>query len=98
MPILPNCATALKKLCGNIDDINGRDIATIVLQDPLMAVKMLSYIQPLSGKRLHSDIRRISSTPSWSGDQSLLRQHRHTADHETMLGKNPKAYSAFYAV
>ncbi|MBV5337036.1 MAG: hypothetical protein J0653_03410, partial [Deltaproteobacteria bacterium] len=56
MPILRQTARRLEEARENIDDINGRDIANIVLQDPLMAVRILAYIQPLSGKRLHSDI------------------------------------------
>ena len=61
MPILRQTARRLEEARQNIDKISGRDVAAIVLQDPLMAVRVLAYIQPLHGKHLRSDITTIAN-------------------------------------
>ncbi len=61
MPVLRQTARRLEEARQNIDKISGRDVAAIVLQDPLMAIRVLAYIQPLHGKHLHSDITTIAN-------------------------------------
>ena len=61
LPILRQTLRRLDEAHAKIDSISGREIAAIVLQDPLLTVRVLSHIQPLSGKRLHSDITNIGN-------------------------------------
>jgi HD-like signal output (HDOD) protein len=61
MPILRQTVRRLEEVRQNIEQVNGRDIAAIVLQDPLLAVKVLAYIQRFEGKYLHSDITTIAN-------------------------------------
>ena len=61
LPILRQTLRRLDEARAKIDSISGREIAAIVLQDPLLTVRVLSHIQPLSGKRLHSDITNIGN-------------------------------------
>ena len=62
MPILRQTARRLEEARRNIDRIGGRDIAAIVLQDPLMAIRVLACIQPFRGKHLRSDITTIAKS------------------------------------
>ena len=60
MPILRQTARRLEEARQRIDKVSGRDISHIVLQDPLMAVRVLAYIQPFRGKHLRKDITTIA--------------------------------------
>lgn len=61
LPILRQTERRLEEARAGIDRVSGREIAAIVLQDPLMAVRVLSYIQPMRGKHLRTDITTIAS-------------------------------------
>jgi HD-like signal output (HDOD) protein len=61
LPILRQTARRLEEARAGIDRVNGRDIAAIVLQDPLMTIRVLAYIQPFRGKHLQSDITTIGN-------------------------------------
>lgn len=91
LPILRQTARRLEEAQTNIDDINGRDIAAIVLLDPLMAVRVLSYIQPLSGKRLHSDITNIGNAIMMQGIYPFFANIGTPPTLESMLRAEPQA-------
>ncbi|MEI7613890.1 MAG: HDOD domain-containing protein [Betaproteobacteria bacterium] len=91
MPILRQTARKLEEARENIDEINGRDIANIVLQDPLMAIRLLAYIQPLSSKRLRSDITTIASAVMMMGIEPFFDTLGKPATIEAMLNIEPKA-------
>ena len=90
LPILRQTARRFEEARNNIDDISGRDIATIVLLDPLMAVKVLSYIQPLSGKRLHSDITNIGNAIMMQGINPFFANIGTPPTIEAMLREEPQ--------
>jgi len=71
--------------------VNGRDIAAIVLQDPLMAVRVLAYIQPYVGKRLRSDITTIAGAVMMLGVEPFFRKFENPLTIEAMLGDEPQA-------
>ena len=50
LPVLRHTVWQLDELRAKIDHVSGRDIARVVLQDPLMTVKVLAYIQPFAGR------------------------------------------------
>lgn len=91
MPILRQTARRLEEARENIDRINGRDIANIVLQDPLMAVRVLAYIQPLSAKRLHSDITTIGNAVMMLGIEPFFNSLGTPVTLEAMLQHDPQA-------
>lgn len=91
LPILRQTARRLEEALHNIDEVSGRDIANIVLQDPLMAVRVLAYIQPFVGKRLRSDITTIGSAVMMLGVEPFFRKFENPVTIEAMLGDEPQA-------
>ena len=59
LPVLRLTRRQLEQAAMNIDNVSGKEIARIVLRDPLMTVKVLNYIQPYRGKSLRSDITTV---------------------------------------
>ena len=91
MPILRQTARRLEEARNNIDRVNGRDIAAIVLQDPLMAVRVIAYIQSFSGKHLRSDITTIGNAVMMLGIEPFFRKFDTPLTIEAMLKTEPQA-------
>ena len=91
MPILRQTARRLEEARQNIDHINGRDIAAIVLQDPFMAVRVLGCIQPFQGKHLHSDITTIANAVMMLGIEPFFSRFETPLTIEAMLKSEPQA-------
>ena len=91
MPILRQTARKLEQSQEHIETISGRDIANIVLQDPLMAVRVLAYIQPFTGKHLRSDITTIANAVMMLGVEPFFRKFETPNTIETMLRDEPQA-------
>jgi len=91
MPILRQTARRLEEARANIDSVSGRDVAAIVLQDPLLAIRVLAYIQPFSGKRLHSDITTIGNAGLMLGIEPFFESLGTPVTIETMLKHEPQA-------
>jgi HD-like signal output (HDOD) protein len=91
LPILRYTARRLEEARQNIDRIGGREVSHIVLQDPLMAVRVLAYIQPFSGKRLRSDITTIASAVTMLGIEPFFAQFDNPITVENMLKTEPQA-------
>lgn len=85
LPILRQTARRLEEAQQNIDKVNGRDIAHIVLQDPLMAIRVLAYIQPFSGKHLRSDITTIANAVMMLGIEPFFNKFKSPVTIEAML-------------
>ena len=91
MPVLRQTARRLEEARQNIDSISGRDIATIVLQDPLMAVRVLAYIQSFSGNRLRSDITTIGNAIMMLGIEPFFKKFEAPLTLEATLKNEPQA-------
>ena len=91
LPVRRHTARQLEEAREKIDRISGRDIARIVLQDPLMTVKVLAYIQPFAGKRLRSDITTIASAVMMIGVEPFFEKFRELITVEHMLKTEPQA-------
>ena len=91
MPILRQTARKLEQARQNVDTISGRDIASIVLQDPLMAVRVLAYIQPFTGKHLRSEITTIANAVMMLGVEPFFRKFEAPNTIEAMLKDEPQA-------
>ena len=91
MPILRQTARKLEQARQNMATISGRDIAGIVLQDPLMAVRVLAYIQPFTGKHLRSEITTIANAVMMLGIEPFFRKFEAPNTIETMLKDEPQA-------
>ena len=91
IPILRQTARRLDEARQNDDRINGRDIAAIVLQDPLLAVRVLAYIQPFRGKHLRSDITTIGNAIMMLGVEPFFRRFESPITIESLLKNEPQA-------
>ena len=91
MPILRQTARRLEEARQDIDKVNGRDIAEIVLQDPLMAIRVLAYIQPFRGKHLRSDITTIANAVMMLGVEPFFTRFDTPVTIEAMLKNEPQA-------
>ena len=58
LPVLRHTVRRLADARERMESVSGREIAHIILQDPMMTVRMLAYIQPLRGSRLRNDVTR----------------------------------------
>ncbi len=91
IPILRKTARRLEEARQNSDRVNGRDIAAIVLQDPLMAIRVLAYIHPFRGKHLRSDITTIANAVMMLGIEPFFTHFESPATIETTLKDEPQA-------
>lgn len=91
MPILRQTARRLEEARAQGDRVSGRDIASIVLHDPLMAVRVLAYIQPFRGRHLRSDITTIGSAVMMLGIEPFFQKFENPLTIESMLKEEPQA-------
>jgi HD-like signal output (HDOD) protein len=90
LPILRQTARRLEEARQNIDRVSGRDIAKIVLLDPLMAVRVLAFIQPIHGKHLRSDITTIASAVMMMGIEPFFKKFENPITIEARLKDEPQ--------
>ena len=91
IPILRQTARRLDEARQNIDRIGGREIAAIVLQDPLLAIRVLAYIQPIHGKHLNSAITTIGNAVMMLGIEPFFRAFDTPLTVEAVLKNEPQA-------
>ena len=91
LPILRQTARRLEDARQNIDRINGRDLADIVLQDPLMTIRVLAYIQPFRGKHLRSDITTIAHAIMMLGIEPFFARFDTPLTIDAVLKNEPQA-------
>jgi len=91
MPVLRQTARRLEEARQNVDKISGRDIARIVLQDPLMAIRVLADIQPFHGKHLRSDITTIANAIMMLGVEPFFNRLETSLTIENVLKSEAQA-------
>lgn len=91
LPVLRHTRRQLEEARANIDRINGKDISRIVLRDPLMAVKVLYYIQPFKGKALRSEISTVGGAIMMLGIEPFFKQFDELTTVEERLQVHPQA-------
>lgn len=92
LPVLRHTRRQLENARENLDQVSGKAIARIVLQDPLMAVRVLAYIQPLTGKRLHHDVTTIAGAIMMLGIEPFFKRLENLLTlEETLKGSPPQA-------
>jgi HD-like signal output (HDOD) protein len=91
LPVLRHTARQLDQMREKIDRVNGREVARVVLQDPLMTVKVLAFIQPLAGKSLRSEITTIASAVMMVGVEPFFDKFKDMNTVEGLLKTEPQA-------
>jgi HD-like signal output (HDOD) protein len=91
LPVLRHTKRQLDEAAARLDRVSARELSQIVLHDPLMAVKVLSYIQPFRGKSLRSDITTIGSAIMMLGVEPFFNNFSELATVEDRLVDTPPA-------
>jgi HD-like signal output (HDOD) protein len=74
LPILRVTKRRIEEMRANIDRVDARELSRVILQDPVMTVRVLAYIQPFRGRSLQHDITTIASAVMMSGIEPFFRR------------------------
>lgn len=91
IPVLRQTTRRLAEAQRRSDRVGGRDIAEIVLDDPLLAIRVLAYIQSFGSKHLRSEITNIASAVMMLGVDPFFRTFDQLPVVETLLSRQPPA-------
>jgi len=91
LPVLRHTLNELDQLRENAEQVNGRVLSSIILQDPLMTLRVLAYIQQHRRKSQTSDITTIERALMMIGVGPFFRDFEHLPLVEEQLRPHPKA-------
>ena len=73
LPVLRVTKRRLEEMRADLDHVDARELAHIILQDPIMTVRVLAFIQPMRGRSLQRDITTIASAVMMAGIEPFFR-------------------------
>lgn len=91
IPVLRQTVRRLDEARQNRERVGGREITDIVLQDPLLAARVLAYIQSVGSRRLRGDITNIAGAVMMLGVEPFFRAFDRPQTLEDRLGAQPAA-------
>ncbi|MCL2022191.1 MAG: HDOD domain-containing protein [Betaproteobacteria bacterium] len=91
LPVLRYTRQQLDEARERMDGVTARDIVEIVLQDPLLAVRMIAQTQIIRGQSLHHDISTIGSSIMMMGIEPFFRTVTDLKSVEEILQDRPQA-------
>lgn len=92
LPVLRVTKRHLDEMRQDLENVDARELAHVILQDPIMTVRVLAYIQPLRSRSLQHDITTIAGAVLMSGMQPFFRRFEELPTIEDMLkGCDPHA-------
>ncbi len=95
LPVLRQTRRRIEEMRANLDAVDARDLAHVILRDPIMTVRVLAYIQPITGKALHRDITTIAGAVLMAGIEPFFKRFHELPTIEGMLeGEDPQALLA----
>ena len=74
LPVLRITKRRIDEMRANMDRVDARELARVILQDPIMTVRVLAYIQPFRGRALQHDITTIASAVMMAGIEPFFRR------------------------
>jgi len=74
LPVLRVTKRRLDEMRADLDHVDVRELARLVLQDPIMTVRVLAFIQPMRGRSLQRDITTIASAVMMSGIEPFFNR------------------------
>lgn len=74
LPVLRVTQRRLDEMRANLDRVDARELARVILQDPIMTVRVLAYIQPMRGRALQHDITTIASAVMMAGIEPFFNR------------------------
>ncbi len=91
LPVLRHTVIELEKLRGNAEFVNGRVLSSVILQDPLMTLRVLAYIESHRRKSQNADITTIERALMMIGIEPFFREFQNLPLVEDSLKPYPKA-------
>ncbi|MBS1187086.1 MAG: putative signal transduction protein [Burkholderiaceae bacterium] len=91
IPVLRQTVRSLEDVRQRIDNINGREVADIVQRDPLMAVRVLTAVQPMHAKRQMKEVTTIDQAVMMMGVEPFFRYFEQLDIVEDLLKPFPQA-------
>jgi hypothetical protein len=92
LPVLRVTKRRLEEMRADLDRVDARELARLILQDPIMTVRVLAYIQPLRGRSLQRDITTIASAVMMAGIEPFFHRFSELFTIEDQLkGAGPQA-------
>lgn len=74
LPVLRITKRRLEEMRADVDRVDARELARIILQDPIMTIRVLAFIQPLHGRSLQHDITTIASAVVMAGIEPFFHR------------------------
>lgn len=92
LPVLRATKRRLGEMRDDLDNVDARELAQLILRDPIMTVRVLAYIQPFRGRSLQHDITTIAGAVMMSGLLPFFRRFDNLPTiEETLKGYDPHA-------
>ena len=91
LPVLRHTVRRLAEARERLETVSGREIAAIILQDPMMTLRVLAYIQPLHGSHLRNDITTIDQAVVMLGIEPFFNKFSDLPVVEDYLKGDPQA-------
>jgi HD-like signal output (HDOD) protein len=91
LPVLRRTVTELARLQEREDDLNGRELAAVILHDPIMTVKVLRCLESHRSKSQITDITTIDRAIMMMGTTPFFRQFTAQPLIEERMAIHPQA-------
>lgn len=91
IPVLRQTVRSLEQARSDIDHVNGRQAAAIVMHDPLMTMRVLAYISTHHDRRLQKEITTIEQAVMMQGVEPFFRCFEQLSVVEEQLKPEPQA-------
>ncbi len=91
LPVLRRTVRELDALRADIDSVSGKHIATVVLSDPLMTMKLLMHLERSRSRSQNHDIVTINSAIMMMGLKPFFDTFAGMPTVEDMLSAHPRA-------
>ena len=98
LPVLRRTVTELARLQEKEDDLNGRELAAVILHDPIMTVKVLRYLESHRGRSQITDITTIDRAIMMIGTTPFFKQFADQPIIEDSLADYPLALEGMMQV
>jgi HD-like signal output (HDOD) protein len=85
LPVLRITKRHIDEMREDIDRVDARELAKVVLLDPIMTVRVLAFIQPMRGKSLQHDITTIASAIMMCGIEPFFNRFKDLITIEGLL-------------
>jgi HD-like signal output (HDOD) protein len=90
-PVLRHTVNELERLRENAEHVNGRVLSSVILQDPMMTLRVLAYIESHRRKSQNADITTIERALMMIGIDPFFREFEYLPLVEDSLKPYPQA-------